>query len=97
MKTYSNGIKEVVDVSGLKTIEQIAQEFGGTGWVEVQPRDTSAEDAISKEISEKRTFLSSTDYKIIRQMETQELSESDFNALKLQRQAARDRINELEA
>lgn len=47
-------------------------------------------------IFEQMAFLASTDYKIIRQNETQEMSDADFSALKLQRQAARDRINQLE-
>jgi len=41
--------------------------------------------------------LSDTDYKVVRQMEQPVLSDSDFAALKAERQSVRDACNALEA
>jgi hypothetical protein len=41
--------------------------------------------------------LSKTDYKVIRQTEQNTLSEDDYNTLKVQRQALRDKCNMLES
>lgn len=49
------------------------------------------------EIAEKKAYLTSTDYMILRQTEQSTLSTQDFDALKALRQAARVRINELQA
>lgn len=63
---------------------------------EPTPEELQAQEEKRKAIWEQMAFLASTDYKIIRQSETQEMSEADFNELKLQRQATRDKINQLE-
>ena len=56
-----------------------------------------AQKAIDDEILEKKNYLDSTDYIILRQSEQNTLSSEDFNAIKVLRQAARDRINVLQA
>lgn len=47
-------------------------------------------------ITELKNFLTQTDYKIIRQLENETMPPNEFEALKAERQAVRDEINELE-
>lgn len=54
-----------------------------------------AQIAKNAEIDEKKAFLASTDYKVIRQYEQNTLSAEDYAALLAERQAARERINTL--
>jgi hypothetical protein len=99
MKIYrrnSDGF-EVQDLKD-RSIEWVIETYGGEFAEVFPPNPPSAEDvARSVEISQKRRFLASTDYKIIRQYEQSTMSSDEFNALLAERQAARDRINELEA
>lgn len=59
--------------------------------------DKAAQEAKNSEIREKEAYLASTDYIVIRQLEQNTLSTEDFDAIKTLRQAARNRINELQA
>jgi hypothetical protein len=54
-KTYTFGEKTVVDISGVKPLEAIAAEFGGTAqdWVDVTPLPPTAEEIAAKEAEQK--------------------------------------------
>jgi hypothetical protein len=55
-----------------------------------------AKKAKDDELAEKKAYLLSTDYIVLRQSEQNNLLQQDYDAIKVLRQAARDRINELE-
>lgn len=68
-------------------------------WVESPERPplyVSEEKSKKAEIADLQNLLSSTDYKIIRQLEQSTLSAQEYQTLLSQRQAARDRINILQ-
>jgi hypothetical protein len=63
-KVYRFNNKEVVDVSGIKTLEEISAEFGGTArdWIDVTPvpptaEEIAAQEALAKKKSEREALI----------------------------------------
>jgi hypothetical protein len=82
--------------------ETVGNTIIGRNKVECQECQTAreareAQKAKDDEIQEKKNYLASTDYQVIRQSEQSTMSSEDYATLLAARQTARTRINELEA
>jgi hypothetical protein len=97
--------KNIIAESGLNgSVEFHNQLFGTDDCVVEELPDvvysppappTAAEKEKAEEIASCRQFLANTDYKILRQTEQNTMSAEDYALLLAERQAKRDRINEL--
>lgn len=93
IKKYSNGGK---DVKKIWDIEPISAKDAYDEYEDIQVYVPYTEKQLAeREISTMKTKLRNTDYQAIKYAEGQ-ISEEDYAEIKAQRQAWRDRINELE-
>ena len=92
-----------IEVDGCVILNPTEEMLSDAGWVKVEPHQPSEEElaAIAKaaEVEELKMQLAETDYKVIKIAECVACSlplPYDAEALHNERQALRDRINELE-
>ena len=94
VKEYPNGGKEVewvVDVPGVEAKEEYDEYEDIQVYIPYSEKELA-----SFEIAELKAKLSTTDYQAIKYAEGA-MAEEEYAEIKIQRQAWRDRINELEA
>lgn len=104
---YTNGQKTItgkkIEVDGCVILNPTEQMLADAGWVKVEPHQPSEEELAAMqraaEVEELKMQLAETDYKVIKIAECVACSlplPYDAEALHSERQAIRDRINELE-
>ena len=101
---YTNGTQTIsgkkIEADGRVILNPTEEMLADAGWTLVEPTQPSeeelAEQARLAEIERLKQQLAETDYKAIKYAEGW-ISAEDYAPIKAERQALRDRINELEA
>lgn len=104
---YTNGTETIsgkkIEVDGRVILNPTEQMLADAGWVKVTPAEPSEEElaaqAKAAEVEELKMQLAESDYKVIKIAECAACSlplPYDAEQLHAERQAIRDRINELE-
>ena len=105
---YTNGTETIsgkrIEVDGRVILNPTPEMLADAGWVKVTPAEPSDEElaaqARAAEVEELKMQLAESDYKVIKIAECAACGlplPYDAEALHSERQALRDRINELEA